>query len=299
MIASAQISIYPLRQDRLGPAVEIVRTALAAHDLEPQVGAMSTVVVGEDRDHLRCPGRGLRQGRRDRRGGDDDHRLKCLPDSRLMMARAVPASGDRARRAGQFGPDAYADWRASSLGEITETLEWRLIQRLAGEITGCAVLDVGCGDGALTRAFWHRGAARVAGCDTDPRMIARAGAQRAQVGADIVYGVARAEQLPFRDESFDLVTMITVLAFVPEPELALREIARVLKPGGRLVIGDLGKWSCGLPRGAFVPGSAWRYGKRRGSGRPTNCGRWHERRSSASSTSLARSTTRARPGWRG
>jgi uncharacterized protein YqgV (UPF0045/DUF77 family) len=49
MIASTQISIYPLRQDRLGPAVEIVRTALVAHGLEPQVGAMSTVVVGEDR----------------------------------------------------------------------------------------------------------------------------------------------------------------------------------------------------------------------------------------------------------
>ena len=49
MIASAQISIYPLRQDQLGPAVEMVRTTLAAHGLEPQVGAMSTIVVGEDR----------------------------------------------------------------------------------------------------------------------------------------------------------------------------------------------------------------------------------------------------------
>jgi len=49
MIASAQVSIYPLRQDQLAPAVEMVRTALAAHGLEPQVGAMSTVVVGEDR----------------------------------------------------------------------------------------------------------------------------------------------------------------------------------------------------------------------------------------------------------
>ena len=48
MIASAQISIYPLRQERLGPAVEAVRAALAARGLHPQVGAMSTVVVGED-----------------------------------------------------------------------------------------------------------------------------------------------------------------------------------------------------------------------------------------------------------
>lgn len=49
MIASAQISIYPLRQERLGPAVECVRAALTRHGFEPQVGAMSTVVVGEDK----------------------------------------------------------------------------------------------------------------------------------------------------------------------------------------------------------------------------------------------------------
>jgi uncharacterized protein YqgV (UPF0045/DUF77 family) len=48
MIASAQISIYPLRQDRLTPAVEAVRAVLVAHGLKPEIGAMSTVVVGED-----------------------------------------------------------------------------------------------------------------------------------------------------------------------------------------------------------------------------------------------------------
>jgi uncharacterized protein YqgV (UPF0045/DUF77 family) len=48
MIASAQISIYPLRQNRLGPAVEAVCAALVSHNLTPQVGPMSTLVVGED-----------------------------------------------------------------------------------------------------------------------------------------------------------------------------------------------------------------------------------------------------------
>jgi uncharacterized protein YqgV (UPF0045/DUF77 family) len=48
MIASAQVSVYPLRQDRLGPAIEIVRAALAARGLVPQIGPMSTIVVGED-----------------------------------------------------------------------------------------------------------------------------------------------------------------------------------------------------------------------------------------------------------
>jgi uncharacterized protein YqgV (UPF0045/DUF77 family) len=40
MIASAQISIYPLRQDRRGPAIEVVRAVLASHGLKPQVGPM-------------------------------------------------------------------------------------------------------------------------------------------------------------------------------------------------------------------------------------------------------------------
>ena len=48
MIASAQISVYPLRQERLGPAVEVVRSCLAEHGLVPAVGPMSTTVVGED-----------------------------------------------------------------------------------------------------------------------------------------------------------------------------------------------------------------------------------------------------------
>ena len=48
MIASAQISIYPLRQERLSPAIDAVRCALSGRGLAPQVGPMSTVVVGED-----------------------------------------------------------------------------------------------------------------------------------------------------------------------------------------------------------------------------------------------------------
>jgi uncharacterized protein YqgV (UPF0045/DUF77 family) len=47
MTSSAQISIYPLRQEHLGPAIEAVRIALEKHRLKPQVGPMSTLVTGE------------------------------------------------------------------------------------------------------------------------------------------------------------------------------------------------------------------------------------------------------------
>ena len=145
--------------------------------------------------------------------------------------------------AGQFGPDVYADWRTSSLGEITEALEHRLLLRLLGPVKGQRVLDVGCGDGTLALLMARNGAARIAGCDPDARMIARARAQAAAAGIDADITIARAEALPFPDGSFDAVTCVTVLAFAADPEHAVAEMARVLRPGGRLIIGDLGKWS--------------------------------------------------------
>lgn len=146
-------------------------------------------------------------------------------------------------RVGQFGPDVYANWRASSLGEITEALEHRLIFRLAGSLHGCSVLDVGCGDGTLALLNVDNGAARVTGCDPDPRMVARARTKAADRDAHVDLLVARSQALPFADSSFDIVACVAVLTFVSDADIAVREMARVLRPGGRLVIADLGRWS--------------------------------------------------------
>lgn len=155
----------------------------------------------------------------------------------------MPDKTDQAARTGQFGPVVYADWRDSSLGEITEALEHRLIFRLTGPLGGKSVLDAGCGDGTLARTAIREGAARVCGCDLDPRMVGKARATASRDGMPIDLAVARLQALPFPDNTFDVVTCITVLAFVPDAIQAVREMARVLRPGGCLVIGDLGKWS--------------------------------------------------------
>lgn len=162
---------------------------------------------------------------------------------------------------GLFGPGVYSAWRASSLGEIVEALERRLLLRLAGDPRGRAVLDVGCGDGTLTLALARAGAASVAGCDIDARMIAHAVARAARQQDAVHYTVADATRLPFADRSFDLVTVVTVLAFIPDAEGAVREMARVLKPGGSLIVGELGKWSLWAARRrlrAWLGSKTWR-----------------------------------------
>jgi SAM-dependent methyltransferase len=148
----------------------------------------------------------------------------------------------RGSRYQRIGPEAYRAWRATSLGRVTEAIERRLVLELTGELGGRRVLDAGCGDGALLCAAARRGA-RAVGLDADARMLAAARARLAgaRLDAGLVHG--RIEQLPFREAAFDVVVTVTVLCFVPDAARAVREMARVLRPGGRLVIGALGRCS--------------------------------------------------------
>ena len=138
--------------------------------------------------------------------------------------------------------ESYSRWRSTKLGQITDRLEERLILELLGDVEGLDVLDVGCGDGALAAALSRRGG-RVTELDPDPRMLdaARTRAKAESLDLNLVPG--RAEALPFADETFDYVVAVTVLCFIPQADKAIAEMARVLRPGGRLVIGELGKWN--------------------------------------------------------
>lgn|SRR5487761_1785710 len=152
--------------------------------------------------------------------------------AQFPIKHAADESSERAaaRFAGEFGPVSYADWRGTSLGNITENLERRLLLRLVGEVNSCDVLDVGCGDGGLALAFWRNGAGSVAGCDVDARMIAQARAEAGRYKAAIGYLLTDVGRLPFRDRSFEIVSMVTVLAFVSEPLPVIGEVARCCGP---------------------------------------------------------------------
>ena len=96
---------------------------------------------------------------------------------------------------------------------------------------GKTVLDVGCAGGFMSEALDARGAA-VTGIDPAEDAIAAAQAHAQQGSRDIRYDVGVGEALPYADESFDAVVCVDVLEHVADLEQVIREIARVLKPGG-------------------------------------------------------------------
>ncbi len=160
----------------------------------------------------------------------------------------------------QISPVAYQSWRATRLGAITESLEQRVILKLMGPVKDADVLDAGCGDGALACAM-ASGGASVTGIDADPVMLAAARAHAEATRVEAMFLPGRIERLPFRDSSFDVVVAVTVLCFVADADTAVREMARVLRPGGRLVLGELGRrsvWAMSRRFRAWLGATTWK-----------------------------------------
>ncbi len=139
-------------------------------------------------------------------------------------------------------PLDYARWRETALGSVTERLERAAVLDLAGPLAGRDVLDVGCGDGTYALAAARAGA-RVMGVDRSAAVVEAARRNAADAGLPLQLQVADVRALPFRPGRFDVVLAVTVLCFVRDPRRAVTEMARVLRPGGVLVLGELGRWS--------------------------------------------------------
>ncbi len=123
--------------------------------------------------------------------------------------------------------------------QITDDAALKLVVRLAETGPADTVLDVACGPGLLACAFAET-ARHATGIDLTPAMIDRARALQAEKGlANVTWQVGDVTPLPFAEASFSVVTARYAFHHFLDPELALREMKRVCRPGGRVAVIDV------------------------------------------------------------
>jgi ubiquinone/menaquinone biosynthesis C-methylase UbiE len=123
------------------------------------------------------------------------------------------------------------------------------------------VLEVGAGTGFFLLNLWQAGyAVDLHATDISEGMLEVCRTNAARLGATVDTRRADAEHLPYEDDAFDLVVGHAFLHHIPEPDVAFREIARVLRPGGAVFIaGEPTRWGHRLAEVAKIASrSAWR-----------------------------------------
>jgi len=143
-----------------------------------------------------------------------------------------------------FDPFAknYDNFYFSKLGSFVDSVEKQLIEEMADFKQGETVLDIGSGTG--TYSIWMaKKSLKVTAIDQSTEMtkIAKDKAEKEKVNID--WKIGNAHSLPFANETFELIISVTAIEFMENPKAVLSEAFRVLKPGGRLVIGVLAKES--------------------------------------------------------
>jgi SAM-dependent methyltransferase len=138
---------------------------------------------------------------------------------------ASSAAAQVQRRLWGTDPQAWAD-----LAEAHNQPLFEAVLNAAGAGPGTRLLDVGCGSGLALVLARERGAT-TSGLDISPGLLAIA--RDRLPGADLREGDM--EELPFEDASFDATTGVNAFQFAGDPRHALREAARVTRPGGRVV----------------------------------------------------------------
>ncbi|MGZ5356664.1 MAG: class I SAM-dependent methyltransferase [Solirubrobacterales bacterium] len=130
------------------------------------------------------------------------------------------------------------------------------------------VLDIACGSGNATIPAARSGA-RVTGLDLVPSLLEAGRREATEAGVEIEWVEGDAENLPFEDGSFDVVISVFGIMFAPDHRRAAGEAARVLRPGGRIVLcnwtpgGEVGKFFAMMaghmppPPEGFQPPPLW------------------------------------------
>jgi demethylmenaquinone methyltransferase/2-methoxy-6-polyprenyl-1,4-benzoquinol methylase len=157
----------------------------------------------------------------------------------LELFRGLPRRYDQLSAALSFWQDPR--WRRALVDAVAP---------VAGE----RILDVATGTGMVAAELIARADCTVVGLDQSAEMLAGARARFAAgpEGARVELIEGQAERLPFADASFDALTFTYLLRYVDDPPATMRELARVVRPGGRIASLEFGVPPRALPR------SAWR-----------------------------------------
>jgi demethylmenaquinone methyltransferase / 2-methoxy-6-polyprenyl-1,4-benzoquinol methylase len=158
------------------------------------------------------------------RGGQESARKR---HARALFA-ALPDDYDRAGAVLGFGQDAR--WRSALVGTLGAGSQER-------------VLDVATGTGLVAQELVRRYHCSVVGIDQSPEMLAGAGARLARdpgLAERVSLLEGEAERLQFADGEFDHLTFTYLLRYVDDPGATLRELARVVRPGGRVAALEFG-----------------------------------------------------------
>jgi ubiquinone/menaquinone biosynthesis C-methylase UbiE len=166
------------------------------------------------------------------------------------FARRLHGSKEKSSAKETKGLILNGGWRYDLMGWFVDTFlfrgQWHDLRlktaKLARVQPGDKVLDVGCGTGTLALEVARREGrvGRVTGIDPSTEQIVRARSKAARHHVPIDFQIGVIEHLPFPDQMFDVVLSTLMMHHLPTPlkRQGLAEIARVLKPGGRLIIAD-------------------------------------------------------------
>ena len=157
--------------------------------------------------------------------------MESAPSARkrhaLQLFSGLPEHYDRMGAVLSFGQDPR--WRAALVAAIDPR-------------PGQRVLDVAAGTGLVSFALAQRGC-EVIGVDQSKAMLDRArarAARRPQLAGQVSFVGGEAERLPFDDAEFDALTFTYLLRYVDDQQATMRELARVVKPGGRIGMVEFG-----------------------------------------------------------
>jgi len=132
-----------------------------------------------------------------------------------------------------------AKWYAANTAEMMNQYV-ELAQRIAGELaTGSSVLEVAPGPGYFSIELAKRGNYSITGLDLSHTFVEMAAKRAAQAGVNVRFVQGSASNMPLQANSFDFLLCRAAFKNFGQPVVALREMCRVLKPGGRALIIDL------------------------------------------------------------